>query len=143
MKENKLFAEFLEWQVLNTTKEKITTFDNSIQLSEAGEDIKHYKYCHKQQEYWKKDIVPVTLVNKKDWSLFGISTELDKCKFSSDWNWLMVVVEKIESLGFDVMIDSKSSAIIYEASIIADNCNLSKIENVYQACLQFIKQYNG
>lgn len=62
--------------------------------------------------------------------------------YSSDWNWLMEVVEKIEVLGY-------SSTIIGNLCIIARPNFKSirveqetKIEAVYNACLDFIKWYN-
>lgn len=62
-----------------------------------------------------------------------------------DWSLLMLVVEKIESLGYYCMINKWTS--IYslyglnrvEISIIQGK---SKIENTYKACLIFIKWFN-
>ena len=60
-------------------------------------------------------------------------------KFHSDWNWLMEVVEKIESLDiyYNEYID-------YNSSMFASGkIELStKIEAVYNACVEFIKWYN-
>ena len=102
--------------------------------------------------YWyKKDCQPLTIL-----------------LFHSDWNWLMRVVEKIESLNLgnttiktvfseeDLYINSNVSFLImykecyvnffgemkvYENWISVTECN-SKIEAVYTACVEFIKWYN-
>lgn len=68
-------------------------------------------------------------------------------QFNSDWNWLMEVVEKIESLGYYVnitgtyvsigAIESKTNPIFIEK-----DSNI-KIEAVYNACVEFIKWYNS
>ena len=67
----------------------------------------------------------------------------DELKFHSDWNWLMEVVEKIESLGYRIEI-VKHICRIYlsnkETIIISENT--PKIEAVYNACVEFIKWYN-
>ena len=75
----------------------------------------------------------------------------EQCKFHSDWNWLMKVVEKIESIEDG----------IYQVDILQEGCNIlkrcalfidkrvgklesdtTKIESVYLACIEFIKWYN-
>lgn len=89
-------------------------------------------------------------------------------KFHSDWNWLMLVVEKIESLDLgtkiietiyddedeyinasvsfrieykDCYIDLYGDMKIYENWIVCKECS-SKIEATYSACVEFIKWYN-
>ena len=68
-------------------------------------------------------------------------------KYHSDWNWLMEVVEKIESLGFDFAIYTGSSVSIINTDntpfkeVVSEGCK-NKKEAVYNACLQFIKWYN-
>jgi len=76
-------------------------------------------------------------------------------KFHSDWNWLMSVVEKIESIEdkqgctFFVEISKERVHIKYYykgeefSNIFAYNYNgKSKIEIVYKACVEFVKWYN-
>lgn len=68
-------------------------------------------------------------------------------KFHNDWNWLMEVVEKIESLGYWIeihggtinrcLIGSINSS--YESFKVTKN---TKIEAVYNACIDFIKWWN-
>ena len=67
-------------------------------------------------------------------------------KFHSDWNWLMEVVEKIECCDFIFSIHHEV------ANIFNGECNeltynettqaRTKIEAVYNACVEFIKWYN-
>jgi predicted transposase YdaD len=90
--------------------------------------------------------------------------ELKSFKYHSDWNWLMEVVEKIESLkpfqlmdrnwiGFDVKIyktfntQTHYCTIKYlkeqgDMTISNGFSKQSKIEAVYNACVEFIKWYN-
>ena len=68
---------------------------------------------------------------------------IDELKYHEDWNWLMEVVEKIESLVYRIEI-VKHICRIYlsnkETIIISENT--PKIEAVYIACVEFIKWYN-
>jgi hypothetical protein len=70
-------------------------------------------------------------------------------KYHKDWNELMPVVEKIESLGYDVTIDGKRCYITYgdygtkTYEHIADEECQSKLEAVYNAVIQFIHYYNS
>ena len=75
----------------------------------------------------------------------------NQLKFHSDWNWLMQVVEKIESLGYNIdtmKVDitkyqsSQFCGIYIDGKIIYTNYCETKIEAVYNACLEFIKWYN-
>ena len=66
----------------------------------------------------------------------------------SDWNWLMEVVEKIESLGFKSCIENwfcsfdgnseETESLYFENK----NAPANKIDAVYDACIEFIKLYN-
>lgn len=67
--------------------------------------------------------------------------------FDSDWNWLMEVVEKIESSGYlvkmagkIVIIDNKSNNKDYIS--FESSQEVTKIEAVYKACVTFIEWYN-
>jgi hypothetical protein len=68
-------------------------------------------------------------------------------KFDSDWNWLMEVVDKIESMDFVLNIRQGHVSIVnnsgktpfYTGSDIVEE---SKIESVYNTCVEFIKWYN-
>ena len=63
--------------------------------------------------------------------------------YNSNWNWLMEVVEKIESLGYRVTIVRHICRIdLTEESKLIISEDIKKIEAVYSACLEFIKWYN-
>jgi len=68
--------------------------------------------------------------------------------YHSDWNWLMEVVEKIESLSkenetYSFSITKISVRVLYKGNRIIDlPIDNSKIEAVYNACLAFIKWHN-
>jgi hypothetical protein len=66
-------------------------------------------------------------------------------KYDSDWNWLMSVVEKIESLGNDVLITSNYIQIAYndgEDFIVIELEGNIKIFAVYNSVIKFITWYN-
>ena len=71
-------------------------------------------------------------------------------KFHKDWNWLMEVVEKIESIKIEtykVRVDiyfncCKINPTHWEQLISIYGNKETKIEAVYNACVEFIKWYN-
>lgn len=73
-------------------------------------------------------------------------------KYHSSWDWLMPVVEKIESLKFDVRINGVTdhagglhqSCYIedWKSDDVAKYHSSSKIESVYKAVVEFIKWHN-
>lgn len=60
-------------------------------------------------------------------------------KYHTSWDWLMQVVEKIESMGHCVDIYNKVCIIPHLKKCIAD----TKIKAVYAAVTQFIQWYNS
>jgi hypothetical protein len=70
----------------------------------------------------------------------------EKMKYDTDWNWLMEVVEKIESLGYDLFIETFEVRIEkYRETLFRQHTKVSnqtKIKAVYNACVEFIKWYN-
>ena len=78
----------------------------------------------------------------------GDSSYVKDLKYHLDWNWLMEVVEKIESLLPDdsfVTIEYKSCWIpIYddEQPFGIECREETKTQAVYNACIEFIKWYN-
>jgi hypothetical protein len=68
-------------------------------------------------------------------------------KYNTSWDWLMPVVEKIESLGFQVTIGSECYCVIQdgwkegleEIHYMKDN---SKLLCTYGAVVEFIKWHN-
>lgn len=81
-----------------------------------------------------------------------IGTNGKRLRYDSSWDWLMSVVEKIESIIFDddtsfnVTIGSTNYCVIQDSigevyESIEDYGN-SKLETVYKTVVQFIKWYN-
>ena len=67
---------------------------------------------------------------------------LKDLKYHEDWNWLMLVVDKIESIkGTQIFINGISCEIMFKGKVITKHFN-TKIEAVYNACVEFIKWYN-
>jgi hypothetical protein len=72
--------------------------------------------------------------------------------YHSDWNWLMEVVDKIESLDSEIptlsiQITNNHISIAVNATPLYTDIRqfskISKIQTVYNACVEFIKWYNG
>lgn len=61
-------------------------------------------------------------------------------KYDSDWNWLMQVVEKIESLENNLKNETREEFKQFQK--ILSLPVYTKIEVVYNACVEFIKWYN-
>ena len=62
--------------------------------------------------------------------------------YHNDWNYLMLVVEKIESIkGTQIFINGISCEIMFKGKTISKHFN-TKIEAVYNACVTFIEWYN-
>lgn len=135
-------------QVLKCNKEKITSFNYLHLLEEAGFEEKDFKYCHKNEEYYKSDIVEITEICKKDRSLFGTATELKCLKFHKDWNWLMDVYSKLKELGFGWKITSNYIEIFTQASRNRIYHKFIFVEEglvlqaTYISLTEFIKWYN-
>lgn len=67
----------------------------------------------------------------------------DELKFNSSWDWLIPVVEKIESLGFRIEIVKHICRLKINDNInIVFSENMTKIESVYFTVIEFIKWYN-
>ena len=74
-------------------------------------------------------------------------------RFCTDWNWLMEVVDKIESIVWEEINDTSFNVTIGATSycVIQDNNGgmieiigegKSKLDSVYNACVKFVKWYN-
>ena len=99
--------------------------DNKLIAEFLGYSQPHPDYP--DTTYWyKKNFTPLTILS-----------------FDTDWNWLMEVVEKIESLGFEVQI-YKKTCFIYKLgnTLTIGKDSETKIQAVYNACVVFIKWYN-
>jgi hypothetical protein len=80
--------------------------------------------------------------------IHGIVT-ISHLKYHSDWNWLMEVVEKIESIKIqsylvrvDINLNScKIAPSHWEERICVYGDKETKIQTVYNACIEFVKWY--
>jgi hypothetical protein len=70
-------------------------------------------------------------------------------KFHTSWNWLMLVVEKIELLGYSVeknfqRVDKDWQCLITRGNdILFQEFEYNSIEAMYQAVFQFIEWFNN
>jgi hypothetical protein len=79
------------------------------------------------------------------------NTFITSYKYDTDWNWLMKVVEKIESLGYCLVIGGRTTKNYCEirgevddfTTKYSDSYGETKIEAVYNACIDFVKWYNN
>ena len=85
-----------------------------------------------------------TIENNKIIAQFlEISHQKIAMNFHSNWNILMDVVEKIESLGYRVTIVRHICRIdLTEESKLIISEDIKKIEAVYTVCFKFIQWYN-
>ena len=147
LENNKLIAEFLGWENLKET------------CLNVDEDT---------------FIIDSNLVADKSYFNLELEGGISVCsmyagylKFSSDWNWLMLVVNKIENLSLETLVlkfgsheDEFTNAtfLVYISSIetkidifgdmkrekdfiVVDDSN-DRIRNTHEACVEFIKWYN-
>ena len=118
---NKLIAEFLNWEFDDLSETFETPFLKLVEPHAFGDE----QFSCKLQDF--------------------------ELEFHSDWNWLMSVVEKIENLQdenncaiYNVQIEQSFTEIIdnHTSETIVEVDSNSKIQAVYQACVEFIKWYN-
>jgi len=103
----------------------MTATDNNKLIAEfLGYTQPHPRYP--KTSYWyKQDKEPLTIL-----------------LFDSDWNWLMEVVNKIESLGFVFEIKKNWARISRKGEniVLRWEDDKNKIDATYNACIEFIKQ---
>ncbi len=68
----------------------------------------------------------------------------DQLKYHDSWDWLMPVVEKIESMGFDVNIGS-NVVIVYDMNGIelTQTVAAKKIKATHQAVVRFVSEFSN
>jgi len=79
----------------------------------------------------------------------GTEGDFSYLKYHTSWDWLMPVMEKIESLGYEVQIRN-TDCIIFQLKkywlkyqpIVDKSSERGKKDSTYQAVVEFIKQYN-
>jgi hypothetical protein len=75
------------------------------------------------------------------------NTFITSYKYNTDWEWLMRVVEKIESLGYDVFINTCVCRITDVGLDMFEDIecfvNDNKRQATYNACVEFVEWYNN
>ena len=68
---------------------------------------------------------------------------LDEMKYHTSWDWLMPVVQKIESLGYVFTIQGGKAE--YGEMISETRCFIAedKLSSTYKAVVEFIKEHNN
>ena len=113
LEDNKIIAEFLDWEFDDLSETFETPFLKLVDPHAFGDE----QFSCKLQDF--------------------------ELEFHSDWNWLMQVVEKIESLGFETSLTNQNFFIrIAGGNTQSGIMYKNKIEAVYNACVEFIKWYN-
>lgn len=78
-----------------------------------------------------------------DESLFDWENSLPQSKdlfYNSSWDWLMPVVEQIESLNFTTRI--LDVGMVINGELVIERFGDTKLEGVWLTCVEFIKWYN-
>jgi hypothetical protein len=68
--------------------------------------------------------------------------EVSELNYDTDWNRLMLVVDKIESLGVCVEIRENVCYIETSTNNYYSELEETKIQATYKACVEFVKWYN-
>jgi len=82
--------------------------------------------------------------------LTGEYVDPESLNYDTDWNMLMPVVEKIESLGYAFIMDSAVRILDYRTNIKGDikafvtlMTDIKRIEATYKAVVEFIKWHQS
>jgi hypothetical protein len=119
IEDNKLIVEFMGCRILSYPPSKWTSITRHSELWCRGDALSPFYH------YTGRSSVA--------------QIRLKSLKYHESWDWLMTVVDKIDSLGFPVMI-------YHDQCVIKSICtvHLSKrINSVYKAVVEFIKWYNS
>lgn len=76
----------------------------------------------------------------------GTYFEAEELSFYVSWDWLMAVVDKIEDLTYRVRFEMETCFILndyFETIIESTGSERSKMEAVYNSCVEFVKWYNS
>jgi hypothetical protein len=63
-------------------------------------------------------------------------------KFNSDWNWIMIAIDKIEAKGYRTCIEYFGEHRVYFSHDSVGERDSNKITATYKAVIQFIEWYN-
>ena len=172
-KNNKLIAEFLgykvdwnvgDWSEYNSKSltEHWNNNNKTFVHVPKGSGEKWYKVKHRDKFYQLFTDFTFCKLSENDLEL-GYSDDageyvlLKNSLFHSSWDWLMLAVNKIESLGYytnaDMDFTGKDNETImhffrvykngYHGINVGFGKSKSKLESVYTAIIEFIKWYNN
>ncbi len=83
--------------------------------------------------------------SRKDFLIGGFEKKmlLDNCKFNERFDWIMLVIDKIEKLGYNVKIDTNYFMISrYNPIVQIFNEEKDKLKMVYRGVIMFLNEYN-
>lgn len=103
-------------------------------------EIQQHEVMNGSYANWPKEYFPVDYM-----SFDGSNVRLSYLVYERNWNLLMPVVEKIESLDYSVNICSTECDITNVSKVgwkIESGESFSKIEGVFRAVNKFINWYN-
>ena len=76
----------------------------------------------------------------------GYCLSFSSLEFNSNWSWLMVVVEKIHSLGYRIdmiMTERQTTTNVYaDYGVVSKGEKSTLLESTYKSVVDFIKWYN-
>ena len=120
-------------------KEKEITEGNKLIAEFMGSSFKTYKKGH-----IRKDSVTVCYFDD-GMSPFSGGVSIENLKYHSSWDWLMPVVEKIETIDFVVIIKQGECVIVNNSGNtpkFIQQVSTTKIESIWLAVCEFIEWYN-
>jgi hypothetical protein len=118
-----------------------------MNIKENNKLLAEFMGCYQNNEgFWGFENTP----NHKRWHTDRF---LDCTEYDTDWNWLMEIVEKIESLtdinsnGCFMLLESIgfNAKFIFDdgTRILKDSKGETKMEATYNACVEFVQWYNN
>lgn len=120
---NKLLAEFMDYGYI--------PFNND-QKFKAG--------------WWKKDTTEKVKLMEPHYTKMGKSNYLcrnnNELRYYNEWNWIMEVVDKIESFGYRFKIDTKYVWCFFDNDWKESRILYDKLTTVFEVCVAFVKWYN-
>jgi len=95
-------------------------------------------------EFMRLEIINADIIL---YAIDEIAYPINKLQYHTSWDWLMPVVEKIESLNTNnnvtVNITERTFVDIFYKDKVFKTNNNNKSNGLYQAVIEFIKYYNN
>lgn len=115
------------------------TQEKTIQNNKLIAEFMGMKCTNKKYGIFRDETNPVNCKTYYSTKIGGA----EYLQYNSSWDWLMPVVEKIENMGYNLIIDAKNSY-FYNGLIKDAKCSVAdtKIESVYKTIIKFIQFYN-